>query len=253
MHDDAGTIARLYAQAGFRLGRGVEMDEYREAAIAYLKLVKASIDFSLNELAQRVGVSHTTLTRPLAKPDYPYAPKYATLQKIALATGIPLPPQLTETQAGAPAIVALKVLVVRGMVAAGMWQAVDAMQDTPLGEAPMVENPQYLGLDQWAELLRGPSMNLSYEDGDYLHVVSVPDLGYMPRPGDDVIVERRNGQEGTVERTCKRVALVDGEYALVGHSSVERWNAPLPLAGGEDCLVQLVGLVVGHYHPRARR
>lgn len=116
----------------------------------------------------------------------------------------------------------------------------------------MVEDARYAGLPQWAELLRGPSMNRTYLDGDYLHVIDGPSLGYFPRPGDDVIVERRASQDGTVERTCKRVALIDGKHALTGDSTVDVWNAPLPLDAGDDTIVQIIGLVVGSYRPRPR-
>jgi len=228
------------------------MDDYRAAAVAYLRRVRDESGSSLNEIAQRVGVSHTTLTRPLSNPDYKYVPKYATLQRIALHTGIPLPAELTNPNAGSPTIARLRVLSVRGIVAAGMWQSVEVAQDEALGEAPMVEDPRYAGLPQWAELLRGPSMNRTYLDGDYLHVIDGPSLGYFPHPGDDVIVERRSGQDGKVERTCKRVTIIDGKHALVGDSNIEHWNEPLPLDNGPDSIVQIIGLVVGSYRPRRR-
>lgn len=228
------------------------MDEYRAAAVAYLRRVRDESGLSLNEIAQRVGVSHTTLTRPLNNPEYKYVPKYATLQRIALLTRIGLPPELTNETSGPPSLGRLRVLSVRGTVAAGMWQTVELVQDEPLGEAPMVEDSRYAGLPQWAELLRGPSMNRTYQDGDYLHVIDAPSLGYFPHPGDDVIVERRSAQDGKIERTCKRVQIIDGKPALTGDSMVEHWNEPLPLDAGPDSIVQIIGLVVGSYRPRRR-
>ncbi len=228
------------------------MDEYRAAVVAYLKRVRDEGPLSLNEVAQRVGVSHTTLTRPLNNPEYKYVPKFATLQKVAAETGIALPAELTDASGPAPSIAALRVLSVRGVVAAGMWQSEELVQDQVLGSVPMVEDPRYSGLPQWAELLRGPSMNRTYLDGDYLHVVDVPSLGYIPQVGEDVIVERRSSQDGVVERTCKRVAVINGERALIGDSTIERWNEPLPLDNGEGSIVQIIGLVVGSYRPRRR-
>lgn len=228
------------------------MDEYRAAAIAYLKRVRDESGLSLNEIAQRVGVSHTTLTRPLANPDYKYVPKFATLQRIAAVTRIQLPVELTNDTPRSPDVARLRILSVRGVVAAGMWQSVE-VADEPLGEARMVEDPNYSGLPQWAEIVRGPSMNRTYADGDYLHVIDGPALGYFPHPGDDVIVERRSGQDGRVERTCKRVVLQNGKPALVGDSTIEHWNEPLALDNGhDDTIVQIIGLVVGSYRPRRR-
>jgi transcriptional regulator with XRE-family HTH domain len=228
------------------------MDEYRAAAVAYLKRVRDESGLSLNEIAQRVGVSHTTLTRPVSNPDYKYVPKFATLQRIAAVTQIELPPQLTNANPGPPSPPRLRVLSVRGVVAAGMWQDVEIVQDEPLGETHIVEDDRYAGLPQWAELVRGPSMNRSYLEGDYLHVVDVPALGYTPHPGDDVIVERRASQDGKVERTCKRIAVIDGHRALVGDSTIDRWNEPLPLDLGSDGYIVIIGLVIGSYRPRRR-
>lgn len=252
MHGDEDDLVRLYARHRNGPGRRKQMDDYRAAAVAYLRRVRDESGQSLNEIAQRVGVSHTTLTRPLSNPEYKYVPKFATLQRIALHTRIPLPPELTNDNSGSPSAARLRVLSVRGVVAAGMWQSAEVAQDEALGTAPMVEDSRYAGLPQWAELLRGPSMNRTYQDGDYLHVIDAPSLGYFPRPGDDVIVERRTAQDGNVERTCKRVAIIDGKHALVGDSTIERWNEPLPLDAGPDSIVQIIGLVVGSYRPRPR-
>lgn len=229
------------------------MDEYRAVVVAYLNKARDESGLTLNEIAQRVGVSHTTLTRPVNNPDYKYVPKYATLQKIATETGVALPSELTDGAPKPPSIAALKILSVRGVVAAGMWQATEIIQDEPLGEAVMVEDPHYRGIPQWAELLQGPSMNRTYNDGDYLHVVDWPGVGQSPRVGDDVIVERRSNQDGKVERTCKRVAMIAGKLMLVGDSTQPHWNEPLPMEDSSDTTVNIIGLVVGSYRKSRRR
>jgi DNA-binding XRE family transcriptional regulator len=96
MHDDDEHPLRLNARHQTGAGRWSEMAEYRQAAVAYLRRVRDESGLSLNEIAQRVGVSHTTLTRPLNNPEYKYVPKFATLQRIALLTRIGLPPELTN-------------------------------------------------------------------------------------------------------------------------------------------------------------
>jgi transcriptional regulator with XRE-family HTH domain len=250
MHGDEEDVVRLYARHRNGPGRRRLMDEYRAAVIAYLRQVRDESGLSLNEIAQRVGVSHTTLTRPLNSPTYKYIPKYATLQRIAAQTGIPLPPGLTTATKEPLTVLPIRALMVRGVVAAGMWQATEVLQDEPLGTAPMVEDTRYSGLPQWAELLRGPSMNRTYADGDFLHVVDWPALGFSPRAGLDVIVERRSAQDGKVERTCKRITRIDAELFLCGDSTVEHWNEPLPLTEGEDGIIQIIGLVIGSYRPR---
>jgi transcriptional regulator with XRE-family HTH domain len=226
------------------------MSAYREAAIAYLKRVERESELSLNEIAGRVSVSHTTLTRPVRDPNYKYTPKYGTLKKVADETGIPLPPELTTAEPRSSNVKRLGTLPVRGIVAAGMWQAVEALQDDALGNAPIVENARFHGVPQWAELVRGASMNRSYRDGDFLHVVDAVEISYRPVAGDDVVVERRQHQGGTIERTCKRIAAdLKGGMVLVGDSSVESWNQPLPLVGSVDTEVEIIGLVIGSYRP----
>lgn len=249
MHNDA-TEDRAYRLALGNVGTGDQMSAYREAAIAYLKRVERESELSLNEIANRVSVSHTTLTRPVNSLDYKYTPKFGTLQKVADVTGIPLPPELTTDAPKPSNVKRLGTLPVRGIVAAGMWQAVEAVQDEGLGDAPIVENARFKGVPQWAELVRGASMNRSYRDGDYLHVVDACEIGYRPVAGDDVVVERRQHQGGTVERTCKRIAAgLRGSLVLVGDSTIETWNQPLPMAGSADAEVQIVGLVIGSYRP----
>lgn len=253
MHEDEDELVPVNARHRDWPGRREQMDMYRAAAVAYLKRVRDESGLSLNEIAQRVGVSHTTLTRPVSNVDYKYVPKFATLQRIAQLTGIPLPPDLTQVNPAPPSEPRLRVLSVRGIVAAGMWQAIEDIQDGPLGETRIVEDLSYAGLPQWAELVRGESMNRTYRDGDFLHVVDAPSLGYSPQPDDDVIVERRSSRDGKIERTCKRIVMVNGKFALIGDSTIERWNSPLPLADGEDTTVNIVGMVLGSYRPRRRR
>jgi transcriptional regulator with XRE-family HTH domain len=253
MHGDEPPFVPVYARHRNGPGRRRQMDEYRAAVVAYLKRVRDESGFSLNEIAQSVGVSHTTLTRPVNNPAYKYVPKFATLQRIATLTRINLPAALTTAEREPPSVVGLSQLVVRGMVAAGMWQAAELAQDEPIGTVSVLEDITYQGLPQWAELVRGPSMNNIFEDGDYLHVVGFADTGYHPRPGDEVVVERHRHQDGSVERTCKRIVVHNGALALVGDSKVERWNQPLPygaLEDGDD--VRVVGLVIGSYRPRRR-
>jgi transcriptional regulator with XRE-family HTH domain len=253
MHDDEPSGAG-YAPVDREAERNARMQAYREAAVSYLKHVSDVTGLSLNQIADRVGVSHTTLSRPVNNPNYKYAPKFAILQRIAQTLGVPLTRELTTNAAEAlPKVVGVRPLPVRGIVAAGMWQSLDLIQDQPLGTVPMMEDPQYAGFPQWAELLRGPSVNRVFEDGMYVHVVDTIALGYRPSHGDLVIVERRKEQDGLIERTCKRVLIRAGEPPqLVGDSTDERFNAPLPVEVGPDDTIRVVGLVIGGYKPLRR-
>jgi hypothetical protein len=228
------------------------MEAYRESALAYLRQVIGSTGKTATELARLVDVSSTTFTRPLNNPDFKYPPKFQTLRRLAEATGIPLPVDLltlSSTPAGSRATI--RQLPIRGKVAAGLWRLVDHFADQPLGEAPMVESVRYAGIDQWAELIEGPSMDRHYAEGDFVHVVDAIGMGYRPLKGDHVIVERRSAQDGKIERACKAVDVVNNQVIVRGDSADPRWNEPLPLDGaGDDSTVQVVGKVIGSYRPR---
>jgi transcriptional regulator with XRE-family HTH domain len=254
MHSDEHERAG-YAPSDREGERKARMQAYREAAVAYLKHVSAVTGLSLNQIAERVGVSHTTLTRPVNNPAFKYAPKFAVLQKIAQTFEVSLPEQLTNLPSEAPPkVVGVRPLPVRGIVAAGMWQQIESVQDQFLGAAPvpMMEDLQYAGFAQWMDLIMGPSVNREYPDGTYVHVVDAIAIGYRPSPNDFVIVERRKEQDGLVERTCKKIVFIDGKPQIVGDSTEERFNMPLELASTPDTVVEIVGLVLGGYRPRRR-
>lgn len=233
------------------LGHNAQM-RYRDAAINYLRMVMDTTGKSATELARIAGVSQTTFTRPLNDPDYKYAPKFQNLQILAGKLGLSLSDDLLSYVNLETPTATLKVLPVRGIVAAGLWQTVDNLADQALEYVPMVEDPRYSGFPQWADLIRGPSMNRHYLDGDYVHVVDAIALGYSPIPDDHVIVDRREQQGGKIERTCKKVVLHEGRLALAGDSTEEKWNKPLPLSDEEDVEVEVVGLVIGSYRSRRR-
>lgn len=230
------------------------MSTYRELAVDYLRLVIATTGRTASDLAADAGVSSTTFTRPLNNPDFKYAPKFETLRKVSQLTGVALTAALTAstehslTNAGKRR--SITGIEVRGVVAAGVWREVYLQMDEPLGVAPMVENPKYDGFKQWAEMVEGPSMNHHYLPGDFLHVVSTIDMGYAAKPGDHVIVERR--EAGKIERTCKVFDRRNGENVLVGDSTEARWNEPVTITADETSLteIEIVGLVIGAYRSR---
>lgn len=59
---------------------------------AYVRRVLAQTGLSPTALAERVGVSSTTLTRPLNSPEYPHSISRRTLDKIRAVTGIDFEP-----------------------------------------------------------------------------------------------------------------------------------------------------------------
>ena len=78
----------------------------------------------------------------------------------------------------------------------------------------------------------------------------------MPNYDYDLIVIGSGpaGQRAAIQaaKLDKRVAIIEGARVLVGDSTIEHWNAPLPMESADDTLVQVIGLVVGSYRARKR-
>lgn len=228
-------------------------DDYRRAAVAYLSAVISATGKSASELAALVGASHTTFTRPLKNPDYKFSPKFPKLQKLSEVTGVPLSPELIKT--GGEHLVtirAVKELSVRWIAAAGLWKKQDYAYDRPLGKVPMVEDPTYDGIEQWAELIEGVSMNRHYQSGDFVHVVDIIGLQHQPEPGNHVIAVRRD-PTGKMERSCKVFDVVEGRRIIRGDSTDPVWNEPVDVEEDPESTVEIVGLVIGSYRRRPLR
>lgn len=69
-------------------------DELVRAGRAYVARVANQTGWDLTTLAKRAGVYSTTITRAMNDPKHRFAFSGRTLAKIALASGIPLPPEL---------------------------------------------------------------------------------------------------------------------------------------------------------------
>jgi transcriptional regulator with XRE-family HTH domain len=144
-----------------------------------------------------------------------------------------------------------RFLHVRYKVQAGNWVETDA-QEPPepitFGVAP---DARYANWQQWLELVVGDSVNMKIQPGHYAHVVDAIDMGYSPRTGDWVVVERRRG--AVRERTIKQVEIGPrGTVTLHPRSTNPRWREPVVVNAGaedEEIYVEIVGKVIGSYDP----
>lgn len=235
------------------------MDRYKELAVAYLRSVIDQTGRSASELAKAIDLAPSTFTRPINSKTFKYAPKFQALKAVSDLTGVPLPPALLAANAGLttklPNRVSPAFLPVRYRVQAGHWFEVDSYADGFIEDAryPVSPDPSYSQAGQWLELVVGDSVDLEIPDGHYAHVVDAADMGYSPRDGDLVVIERRRAGGLIRERTIKQVSVTDGRVTFIPRSRNPRWNEPLSMTDGaanDDAVeVQLVGLVVGSYRP----
>lgn len=226
------------------------MADYKTESVDFLRAVIDATGKTASELAKLVGKSSTTFTRPLNSPDHKYAIKFQTLQALATATGVPLPQSLTEArEAGLGNGTEELRLPIRFEVAASGFEAREDIPDRPVGYRTVATIPAYPHARQWLERVVNDSMDRILPPGTELHVIDAIEIGYKPRQGDIVVVERERDQGALVERTVKQIEMTATGAQLMPRSHNPRWNRPIFLAAdlrdGEDATVRIVG-----YAPR---
>lgn len=134
-------------------------------------------------------------------------------------------------------------------VQAGAWMTVDDSGQTAPDPSNVLPDPRFPHARQHISVVRGDSMNaLNIVEGDWVHWVDTADLGYYPRAGDVVRVERVRfgGQEREV--TLKQVEVGEAGILLWPRSTNPRWKSPIELRAGlresEDVEVVVRGLVL---------
>jgi len=157
-----------------------------------------------------------------------------------------------------------RFLGVRYRVQAGQWYEIEFEEPPQQISLAVVPDPRFANWPQWLELVLGDSVNLKIPPGHYAHVVDAIEMGYAPKPGDWVVVERRRDQGRTRERTIKQVEITaDGIVRLRARSTNPIWERATVLAfrngepitdagveaGDDTTEVEIVGLVIGAYDP----
>jgi hypothetical protein len=201
---------------------------------------------TVEQWATRAGVAKSTIFRAL-KPDYEFVTSSRTLSKLADSVNAD-PPLSTSNVKLAP-----RYLPVRYKVQAGLWFETDADEPPEQVALAVLPDPRFASFPQWLEKVVGDSADLKIPGGQYAHVVDAIEMGYAPRAGDWVVVERRSDQGRKRERTIKQVELGPrGQVQLFPRSSNPRWKEPVELAkgvaGDESAEVEIVGLVIGAYN-----
>lgn len=144
------------------------------------------------------------------------------------------------------------VLIVEGVVAAGVWREAEDVFDRFEIDAPS----PIAGVDRFGVVVEGHSMDLCYESGTVLDCISIFSSNVQPEPGDHVIVERIK-PDGLRERTVKELAVRNGRYFLVPRSSRAEYQSEIEIgspslaASDWDGEIRVIGFVVSAMPPRA--
>lgn len=217
---------------------------------AWLNQVMQETGLSVTAWAERAGVARTTIARPL-KDDYAFVTSSRTLAKLAKAAGREPPSIQGPSTDPRLSPVAPHFLEVRYKAQAGYWIENEGFVHQHLEPPrPVAPDPAYEGWGQWLELVVGDSVDKMIPDGGYAHVVDAIEMGYAPRPGDLVVVERRRNSGQLRERSIKQVRLGERGVELWPISHNPLWASPLLVSGGDEdhTEVEIVGLVIGAYH-----
>lgn len=140
-------------------------------------------------------------------------------------------------------------MVIRRRVQAGAWLAVDDLDQASPRTYPHPRDPRFPFAHQWLSEVVGDSMDaVPILEGDLVHCVDIIDIGYHPRTGDIVEVERRRFQGREVEVSLKQVEVRGSAIFLWPRSTNERWKDPLTLRAGvgetEEFEIAIKGLVL---------
>lgn len=143
----------------------------------------------------------------------------------------------------------LALLPMRDTVQAGAWLAADDHRQVSAATYPATRDPRFPHAEQWLSEVRGDSLNmLNIVDGDLVHCVSAIDVGYYPRTGDVVEVERLRFGGSERELTLKQVEVTEQGVLLWPRSSNPRHRNPLEISAGtvegEEFEVRIRALVV---------
>jgi len=136
-------------------------------------------------------------------------------------------------------------LPIRAKIGAGFWVEVEHAP-AALGEFVVEPLPAYRHARQWLDVVEGDSMDRRYPAGSLVRVASAEDIGYSPRAGDNVLLQRQRGD--LIEWSVKELAIdARGRLQAWPRSHNPRWSEPIEFGDPEHNHVSILGVVVRGY------
>lgn len=202
-----------------------------------------------SELARKAGVSHTSLTRFMKRPETADMPSAMTLFKIADAAGLPSP--LLDNVLILARRGDFETVPVVGVVRAGHW--IENMQ-IPQEEWAVVTVPRSKNnaKERFGLVIEDDSADLEFPRGTIVICVGIDD-DLQPQDGNYVVV--LNERAGLVEVTVRRYTVEsNGTVVLRSCSSVPRHQTDLKFQDRQGRRLSphlsLAGIVDADYRPR---
>lgn len=162
-----------------------------------------------------------------------HSPKLDKLAALARILETPLG-YFTEATDAAPSATAIPLtqVAVRGEVQAGVWREAVEWSEEDRFFVTVPTDARYPGMPRFGLLVRGNSMNKLYPEGTIVMVIRLNDLAREPKPGERVVVLRRDQTTGEFEATLKEYDIdAQGRRLLWPRSYDPEFQVPIILAG----------------------
>jgi transcriptional regulator with XRE-family HTH domain len=199
----------------------------------HIKEVLASKKMTQAELAERLGMHPVNLNRLI---NGVIDVNMGRIEEIAKILDVP-PEQLIVGPS------AVRNVTVRGFVQAGHWAETWEWHDEDRYSVPVPVDDSLQPFTLYGAEARGPSMNRRYPDGTVLVFTDMIETGEQVQLGKRYVVERERA-DGLREATVKKLWRDDaGRIWLVPESDDPRFQESIPIEGGEDDTIRIVGRV----------
>lgn len=189
--------------------------------------------WSQADLGDLVGVHWQTVQRAESGKT-----ELGTKKLSAYAKALGVDPDLLVVTEEGPLIVEVK-----GFVQAGHWAETWEWPEDDHYTVPIPADPSLQRFRLHGAEVRGPSMDRRYPEGTVLVFADMIETGETLQLGKRYIVERERA-DGLREATVKTLWRDDsGKLWLLPESTDPRFQEPIPIEGGEDDTVRIVGRV----------
>lgn len=180
-------------------------DGFDQRAYAIRLLTEALEAFggSASALAQKAGVSTSTITRPLKDPENSAVPKWATIAKVMAAAGLSGPPAIGSFRIRNQ----LHVVEIVGEVRHGVW--FEGVDDRDYGPPIVLSLGDKRPAGMLGAYISGP------DDGNEPSTYLIADQGLRPTSGDRLIFRRTKGE--LIETSSYRYQIDAGRHTLQAH------------------------------------
>lgn len=136
-----------------------------------------------------------------------------------------------------------RVVKVRGFLEAGAWSEATEWDEHDWYDVAIPDDPTLRSVPLYAGEIRGPSMNKRYPERTVAVFTHLADSGEQLTVGKRYVVERERA-DGLREATVKALWRDDGgRMWLIPESDDPRFQEPIPLEGGENDTVRVLGRV----------